>query len=111
MEIKIKLIKLIIPVIVIAIILSIFNYTNTNAAITDDYSRLYIRPTKVVNFDFSQDIVTCKDSQGNLWEFIGIEDWELEDTCVLLFDNKGTLDTFKDDVIVRTYYTSYNLSY
>ena len=64
---------------------------------------LYIMETRVIEFEERADIVVVEAESGHMYAFHGIEDWELEDRCVLLMDDCGT-ESITDDVIVRTYY-------
>ena len=62
---------------------------------------LYLRRTTVVAL--TEDVVTVEDAQGNLWEFLGVEDWHTGDHCELLMSDNGT-EKIQDDIIVRTFY-------
>ena len=61
-------------------------------------SELYALETIVRKVDRESDIVTCEDSNGNLWEFYGCEDWQEGDCASLLMNDQGT-PTICDDVI------------
>ena len=42
-------------------------------------------------------------NNGNIWEFYGVEDWEVGDSCALtMYDNK-TEQIFDDEIIRTTY--------
>lgn len=60
----------------------------------------------VTNVSQTTDTVTIKDFNGNLWQFKGIEDWEVDDIASCVMDNKGTAE-IKDDVIVSVRYSGY----
>ena len=62
-------------------------------------SQQYALTTKVVKIDRENDVVTCEDCNGNLWEFYGVEDWEVEDGVSLLMNDKGTETIFDDEII------------
>lgn len=64
---------------------------------------LYIMETRVIDFEEASDLVVTETETGNLYTFYGIEDWELNDRCILLMDDCGTEDV-TDDKIIRTYY-------
>lgn len=57
----------------------------------------------VTEFDYKEDTVTVEDHDRNLWQFYGIEDWELGDKCLLLMYNNNT-SVAEDDMIVRATY-------
>lgn len=49
------------------------------------------------------DTVTIEYRNGNLWDFYGIEDWQVGDYCACLMDNNGT-EIIYDDIICSTRY-------
>ena len=69
----------------------------------------YALTTCVVEIDRDSDIVTCEDSNGNLWEFYGCEDWEIGDCASLLMDNQGT-ESIYDDSIEAARYNAWTLN-
>jgi len=69
----------------------------------------YALTAKVVEIDRERDIVTCEDYNGNLWEFFGCEDWEINDCASLLMDNRGT-ESVHDDTITHARYSGWTLS-
>ena len=80
--------------------------TPAHAVETREY---YALTTEVVEIDRAADIVTCEDSNGNLWEFYGVEDWEIGDCASLLMDTCGTA-TIYDDAICGTTYGQWALT-
>ena len=59
----------------------------------------YIKPMQVWEVDRDNNIVVLVDNSGNLWEFEGVEDWEVDDlVCVRMSDNNTT--TIYDDIIL-----------
>lgn len=64
---------------------------------------LYIMETRVIEFEEEVDIVVVETKSGDMYAFYGIEDWEINDRCILLMNDCGT-ESITDDVIVRTYY-------
>lgn len=69
---------------------------------------LYPLSTVVTGINIEDDSVTVEDSNGNLWDFYGTEDWEVGDGCSLLMDSNGT-DNIEDDIIISTQYHATNL--
>ena len=65
--------------------------------------QLYPLTTKVVELDRENDVVTCEDFNGNLWEFEGCEDWQDGDICSLLMNNKGTEKIYDDEIVLAQY--------
>lgn len=68
---------------------------------------LYPHTAVVSSIDCESDIVTVEDFNGNLWEFIGVEDWNCGDICSMIMDTKGTDDDITDDEIVSVKYSGY----
>ena len=69
----------------------------------------YALTTCVVEVDRDNDIVTCEDSNGNLWEFYGCEDWQEGDCASLLMNDQGTASVY-DDAIEDTRYSAWTLT-
>ena len=63
----------------------------------------YALATTVNAIDRDTDVVTCEDYTGNLWEFYGVEDWQVGDNANLLMDTMGTESIYDDEVCGATY--------
>ena len=63
----------------------------------------YPMTTIVREIDNKNDIVTVENNDGELFQFIGIEDWQINDICTLMLDNNGTENIY-DDIIIKTIY-------
>lgn len=63
----------------------------------------YALTTKVVELDNENDIVMCEDFNGNLWEFYGCEDWQIDDIASLLMDDNGTPTIYDDEIVSARY--------
>ena len=50
------------------------------------------------------DTVICEDSTGNIWDFQGIEDYEIGDQVSCILTDNGT-PTIYDDEILSVRYT------
>ena len=86
----------------VALMLCACNSTEVQAK-TVKVDNLYIMETIVYELDHETDEVVCETETGNLYAFYGIEDWEINDRCILLMDDMGT-ENIEDDEIIRTYY-------
>jgi len=73
------------------------NFDNTEVVAND--TNEYSLTAVVVKTDRENDIVTVKDFNGNLWEFYGIKDWNIDDICSMMMNDNGT-ETIYDDIIV-----------
>ena len=65
-------------------------------------------PLSTIVTEIKDNSVTVEDTNGNLWDFYGTEDWEVGDGCSLLMDSNGT-DNIEDDIIISTQYHATNL--
>lgn len=63
----------------------------------------YAQMTVVVDVDMHNDIVTCKDFNGMLWQFYGCDDWAIGDIATMIMNDNGTQLIF-DDTIVSVRY-------
>lgn len=74
-----------------------------NKTQTDNF---YGMTAKVIEVDRENDVVVIKDFSGYVWEFGGIEDWEVDDiaTCVMYDNNTKSI---LDDEIVNVTYNGY----
>lgn len=75
----------------------------------DSVHEYYALATKVVEINRVENVVTCEDCNGNLWQFTGVEDWEVDDNVNLLMDKCGTVEIY-DDEICGTSYANWILS-
>lgn len=64
-------------------------------------SHLYPLTTTVTKIN--NDTVTVEDSNGNLWSFNGVEDWQVGDGCALIMHDNSTSEIM-DDTIISTRY-------
>ena len=85
-----------------ALLLCACNGTEVQAK-TVKIDNLYIMETVVYELDHDTDEVVCETETGNLYAFYGIEDWEINDSCILIMDDMGTKN-IKDDEIIRAFY-------
>lgn len=75
-------------------------YTNKTMV---SYDNLYLSEGTVICVNTDLDKVTVIDVDGEAYQFYGVEDWQVNDGCILLLDNNGTEDN-KDDIIIDTLY-------
>lgn len=64
----------------------------------------YPQTAVIVDFDRKHDAVTVRTSVGWLYQFYGIEDYEIGDMVSLIMDNMDTENTIFDDVIIDVQY-------
>ena len=58
----------------------------------------------VIDVSRANDKVTIKDYNGNLWQYTGVEDYEVGDVVSCIMNNKAT-ESIKDDVIIKVKYS------
>lgn len=66
-------------------------------------SDLYPMTGIVTHVSHSTDTVTIQDSNSNLWQFTGAEDWHKGDIASCLMNNNKTPE-ISDDIIVKAEY-------
>lgn len=71
----------------------------------------YRRMTTVYSLEPADDAVIVVDSDGELWEFYGVEDWAVGDWCELTMIDTGKPGYKWDDEITRTIYKGTNESF
>lgn len=59
----------------------------------------YAKSARVIEIDRVADVVTFEDCTGNLWDWEGVEDWEVDDFAALLMNSKGTASIYDDEII------------
>lgn len=64
----------------------------------------------VSEVDRARDIVTFETNNGDLFEWEGVEDLEVNDTCALLMCDMGTPE-IKDDVILSVRYSGFEVEW
>ena len=82
----------------ISLILSLL-LTNPNA-------NLYPETAIVREIDPIEDTVLVECSNGNVFAFQGVEDWEEDDVCSMLMSDNGT-ENVEDDIILDVKYAGY----
>ena len=93
----------------IILTLALLFSTNSNVITNDtiDMNRTYMRAMVVIELDYTNDIVVCKDSVGFVWEFYGCEDYCEGDLVCTLMNDMNTIDTIEDDEIIMANYSGY----
>lgn len=69
-------------------------------------AEFYPRVAVVEDVDEVNNIVLFVDSVGFVWEWEGVEDWEIGDTAALMMDDMDTATVF-DDEIQKAYYSAF----
>ena len=62
----------------------------------------------VSEVDRSQDVVTFETNNGNLFEWEGVEDLEVNDTCALMMCDMSTPEN-KDDAMLSSRYSGFEV--
>lgn len=103
------LIVLLIVLFCIPMIWASHDIHHNNLEKTPEIPQNYALTVKVVSIDLENDLVTCEDCNGNLWQFFGVEDWEVGDSASLLMNDSGTPEIW-DDVIENVKYNNWTLT-
>ena len=96
-EYKREIILSVVTFLVCVIVAAAIAYFVGNAIIKEE-GECYALTACVVEVDRDNDIVTCEDSNGNLWEFYGCEDWQEGDCASLLMNDQGTPSVYDDAI-------------
>ena len=80
-------------------------FSQGQQTIVENEAKTYGRISHVVELDNKDDVVVVEDEFGHLWEFYGIEDWQVNDCVVLVMNDQGT-QAMEDDTIVSTTYSA-----
>jgi len=67
------------------------------------HDRFYPVSGTVVILDENSDIVHFQDNSGRLWNFYGVEDWQIGDSIAAIMDSMDS-DEVKDDRVVKVRY-------
>lgn len=87
-------------------IIQLFNLSGAKSMPKD--VNVYPLVVVVSEVDRAQDIVTFETSNGDLFEWEGVEDLEVNDTCALMMCDMGTPE-IKDDVILSIRYSGFEV--
>ena len=67
----------------------------------------YAQEFIVSDINIDSDLVTIKTSTGVIYQFFGIEDWEINDHCACLMFNNFTSKDIMDDKIINIRYCGF----
>lgn len=73
------------------------------ASNTNSEANLYPTTAVVYELDRENDLVTVEDVNGNLWQFEGCKDWEINDICSMLMNGCGTTSIYDDEIVIVRY--------
>ena len=93
----------IIAILLIALALTPVVYVAVYTHNTNRETNLYPTTTVVYELDQENDLVTVEDANGNLWQFEGCEDWDVNDICSILMDDCGTTSIYDDEIVMVRY--------
>ena len=57
----------------------------------------------ITELQWESDTVVLTDLAGRVWEFTGIEDWNLGDFVAMIMDRKGTVIVYDDEIVAVRY--------
>lgn len=95
----IKVLIITIVIMALAIGATYYLYTNIN-------SEMYPNTAMVYETDEQSNMVFCKDYNGYIWTFKGIEDWEVGDIVSMIMYTNRT-EHITDDEIVKMKYSGH----
>ena len=69
-------------------------------------AELYPATAMVCRVDEENDLVYCKECNGVIWAFSGVEDWMEKDLVSMIMDDNDT-ELIYDDIIIQVRYGGY----
>lgn len=88
-------------IVALAIVAAMTDKTICQIYNANQQKHLYPLTTTVTEIE--NNTVTVEDSNGNLWSFNGVEDWQVGDGCALIMHDNSTSKII-DDTIISTRY-------
>ncbi len=67
-------------------------------------SEFYPRAAIITELDLDEDLVTCVDSAGCIWQFYGVEDFGVGDIVAMILWDAGTPESIFDDEVIDAAY-------
>ena len=77
-------------------VIVIASFAHQASAINDTH---YIIEAKVIGTDTTTDTVQIEDTHGEVWEFFGINDFQENDSVIVLMDNQKTFTKYDDEIL------------
>lgn len=94
---------------IVTMIMTIISMLNcTGAKIQAQDVNIYPMAVIVSSVDRSEDVVTFTNNNGDSFEWEGVEDLEVNDTCALMMCDMGTPEN-TDDVILTIRYSGFEI--
>lgn len=90
-----------ISVVVVTVFISMIFFSMPARA---EETELYPRAAIITELDLNEDLVTCVDAAGCIWQFYGVEDFDIGDIVALILWNAGTPESIFDDEIIDAVY-------
>lgn len=59
----------------------------------------YPKTAFIIDIDSIHDLVTIEDSSGFLWDFTGVEDYEINDVVSIIMFNNFSKSIFDDEIV------------
>ena len=69
-------------------------------------SEFYPTTAVVIEVDTENNVVTCRDFGGRVWQFRETDDWYKGDIVSMLMDDHGTQSVI-DDTVIKVRYSGY----
>ena len=85
-------------IIIAIIIITIFVNIETINCINSDNKNSYY-PLMATVIEINDNIVMIEDNNGEVWEFEGSEDWQINDICSCIMNDKGTKTIYDDEIV------------
>lgn len=87
----------------VTIVASLFGAKKPHFVNEMKLDNLYPTTAFVTELDYENDLVYITDTNGHCWSFYGTEDWQIDDVCSCIMNNKGTEKVFDDEILKVRY--------
>ena len=81
------------------ILIVLFVITACVCGLATNHNDTYTKTVEIVEVDTQNDVVVCVDTNGEAWEFYGVEDWQEGDFAVLTMNTNGTSTIYDDEIV------------
>lgn len=81
---------------IIMIIIVIASLVHQVSFVNDTH---YLIEAKVIGIDTTTNTVQIEDTHGEIWEFFGINDFQENDSVIVLMDNQKTSTPYDDEIL------------
>lgn len=95
--------KNVILIVILVLALIAGCYFGAQLLLKEQASHYYALSTTVQTVDTENDTIVIRDSNGNTWNFTGVDSWSVNDVCSCLMNDNGTTSIYDDTIVSMRY--------